>query len=541
MIGCCIHILLTGITLSMMTRFVMAGRFKREPRWMRLLVAATFSLTLVHLGLACAEICYWASTQDRTELRFLKGTYVDSAMPLVVSWIAVMVQGVYGWRAWSLMKNVWAKRVFVGLLAPVMLTAFLAGAITSALDYALTGKDLLVGSKDSIILSPLWLWCSVVTLAVDVGLSITLAVLFRSNVAGFNRELDSVLMRLAKLAIQSGSYTAVNAFVGAVCSHAFGTNWHIAFIIFMFLPGLYTISLFVTLNAEYSFNQSLQPTRGLPTFGEGSVGERSKEVGNVVTHRSNSRSAFIVSHGLHGAADFVFILNGHTDLDQYIPEADNIRFVKRSNTCYDMGSYGEVLNANDQELVKKYSHFILINASIRGPFVPHWSQECWSSAYLNRLNEKVKMVGMTMNCVNYGNTIQPHVQSMILALDRVGLELLLVPNGLSDCPTNYADAVGIETAATDHILDAGYEVDVMMQEFHRISFAQQMALCIHGDFLWDGNYGGANIHPYETLFAKTKRGIAEELLDRLTEWTDGDGYSSWEHKGAFSSSNKRLG
>lgn len=33
---------------------------------------------------------------------------------------------------------------------------------------------------------------------------------------------------------------------------------------------------------------------------------------------------------------------------------------------------GEVLEANDRALVKKYDKFILMNASIRGPFMPHW-------------------------------------------------------------------------------------------------------------------------------------------------------------------------
>jgi hypothetical protein len=45
----------------------------------------------------------------------------------------------------------------------------------------------------------------------------------------------------------------------------------------------------------------------------------------------------------------------------------------------------------EKALKDRYKRFILMNASIRGPFVPHWSKECWTEAYLGRLNENVKV------------------------------------------------------------------------------------------------------------------------------------------------------
>lgn len=141
---------------------------------------------------------------------------------------------------------------------------------------------------------------------------------------------------------------------------------------------------------------------------------------------------FFVAHALHDAADFIFILNGETDADEtiifaeddtpkdlrdLIPKRDkkNIFVKKRPNTCIDLGAHNEVLNsviggdgwigqdgpieapqgmasARDKMVLRnKYKRYILMNASIRGPFVPRWSTQCWSDTYLNRLTDKIKV------------------------------------------------------------------------------------------------------------------------------------------------------
>jgi hypothetical protein len=99
--------------------------------------------------------------------------------------------------------------------------------------------------------------------------------------------------------------------------------------------------------------------------------------------------AFFIAHGLHTGADFIFIFNGETDVTQLVPDWPNIQTVKRENTCYDLGAYGEVLTKDG--LWKRYSRFIMLNASIRGPFIPYWSNSCWSERYLNKVTDRVKV------------------------------------------------------------------------------------------------------------------------------------------------------
>jgi hypothetical protein len=98
---------------------------------------------------------------------------------------------------------------------------------------------------------------------------------------------------------------------------------------------------------------------------------------------------FFIEHGLHAAADFVFIFNGETDAHELVPDRPNIRIVQRENKCYDIGAYGEILQKDD--LYKPYKKFIMLNASIRGPFVPYWSGRCWSDLYLNKITDEVKV------------------------------------------------------------------------------------------------------------------------------------------------------
>ncbi|KAM0332070.1 hypothetical protein ACHAQA_002339 [Verticillium albo-atrum] len=240
---------------------------------------------------------------------------------------------------------------------------------------------------------------------------------------------------------------------------------------------------------------------------------------------------FFIRKGIHGAADFVFIFNGETDASRLVPDLPNVRVVKRENTCFDLGAYGEVLRKDS--LWRRYKRFIMLNASIRGPFLPTWSSACWSDLFLNRLTETNKLIGMTLNC-------QPrmHIQSMIMATDQVGLYILLDPAlaasasvkdqfgaaddpvGLSGCYQDWNAAVHAEVGTTGLIVEAGYQVDALMTALHSEGSAEEYCSAHpeSGDVLWDKKYFGGNVHPYETVFIKTNRNVDKELVAALTKW-----------------------
>jgi hypothetical protein len=110
------------------------------------------------------------------------------------------------------------------------------------------------------------------------------------------------------------------------------------------------------------------------------------------TDNARANLEFFLRHGLHSDADFVFILNGATDDARLIPtDRPNVRIVQRDNSCFDLGSHGDVLRQDG--LWKQYKRFITMNASIRGPFLPHWVAEGtrWTDLFLNKVTDEIKV------------------------------------------------------------------------------------------------------------------------------------------------------
>jgi len=236
---------------------------------------------------------------------------------------------------------------------------------------------------------------------------------------------------------------------------------------------------------------------------------------------------YFIQHGLYAAADFLFIINGNATLDLLLPpRLPNVRIIRRGNNCFDMGGIGEVLNSNDRELVKKYSKFILMNASVRGPFLPTWAEGCWVDKFLGRLSDEVKLVGTTYNCGPIG-----HVQSMVFATDRIGINVLLNGNitteqdpnflgGLSSCVKDKDDAISIELSLTNLIRKANYKVEVLMTQAKTSDTYYEK--CDEG--------GWQDVHAYETIFVKTNSNYNVEFdsTNKLTELHNYWGRTSWD-------------
>lgn len=258
------------------------------------------------------------------------------------------------------------------------------------------------------------------------------------------------------------------------------------------------------------------------------------------TDIAQANLAFFLKHGLNQRADFIFIINGESpEAHQMIPKETNIKIVQRPNDCYDLGAYSEVLTKD--HLWKSYKKFILMNTSLRGPFMPSWADGCWMDMYLGKVTDEVKLVGMTGNCWPSW-----HVQSMIWATDSIGLQALLYPPknhpllppgvngtaevGINGCFHTWDQAVHAEIFATKVIKAAGYKATVLMSAYYSDpNYEDNCDSGGNGDVLWNGRYFGTNIHPYETIFIKANRDIDPVLLDRLTKWQDASGYSSYDH------------
>ena len=95
------------------------------------------------------------------------------------------------------------------------------------------------------------------------------------------------------------------------------------------------------------------------------------------------------------------------------------------------------------------------------------------------ITPKVKLAGLTMNCIEGVDEVEwlgikvgdpsvlslRHLQAMLLATDQAGLELLLVPAGLSACHNEYIQAIDNEIRLSSLIRQGGYELDAVMSLF----------------------------------------------------------------------------
>ncbi|KAM3578088.1 hypothetical protein VYU27_000186 [Nannochloropsis oceanica] len=228
--------------------------------------------------------------------------------------------------------------------------------------------------------------------------------------------------------------------------------------------------------------------------------------------------------------DYVIIVNGEAAIDlDGLPS--NVMVVRRGNTCYDGGTAGEVLAGMD---IKPYQFFFFINSSVRGPFLPsyfpqstggglgaassvHSSARRWTTAFTDLLNSHVKLVGTTINC-----EIRVHVQSMLLATDRVGMELLL-KSGALDCAENREDAImKYELGASAVIMENGYGVDCLMLRYAGIDWlALDPPECngMRNPYLTLFN-DGMNQNPLEVVFVKVKPHIlaSDHILQRFSDY-----------------------
>ncbi|KAI0840599.1 hypothetical protein F5Y06DRAFT_243814 [Hypoxylon sp. FL0890] len=243
--------------------------------------------------------------------------------------------------------------------------------------------------------------------------------------------------------------------------------------------------------------------------------------------------AFFLDNGLHGGADFIFVLNGRSDVAKLIPTKANIQVVARPVRCSDLGVYGEVLRKGGQW--NEYSHFIMLGSSAWGPFMPFSTHSCWTDVLLGRITKDVKLVGMTANCLP-----KFHIQSMVLATDSIGMGLLLEdPSVLNThhgnqtiafegCYRDKKHVVQSEIKATAVIKKAGYKVDALMAAFRKSEdYEGDCAKNSTEDAFWGETYDDTDIHPYETMFMEANRIIEPFSISQLAAWQSPSANASW--------------
>ena len=141
---------------------------------------------------------------------------------------------------------------------------------------------------------------------------------------------------------------------------------------------------------------------------------------------------------------------------------EGVILVSRRSVCYDMEAAHLTLSGGVPGLreLSTYDYFVFVNCGVTGPAPPSARRSGpWTSHFTALLDERVKMTGLSMNCKLVDGV---HVQSMMYAVDRVGLEIIAKSGAIFDCleepHKNQLDYIVemYEKKMGKAILDAGY-------------------------------------------------------------------------------------
>ena len=228
--------------------------------------------------------------------------------------------------------------------------------------------------------------------------------------------------------------------------------------------------------------------------------------------------------------DYIFVVN---DLNFSPSEkfsktttnlSDRCSVFYRENIGYDFGGYAYAVDyITKNKKIDSYDFFVFLNQTVIGPIFPAWykcSKNNWAELFTNKITETVKISGVSINCFYFDMEKQewiysPHVQTMLFATDRVGLDIGIKKRILS-YDNVMADKMWVvmakEIEFSKSVLEAGYNISCLLSRAQDIDFKEKFE-----DAWKDPWFPEENIHPYETVFFKNNRNITPELINSLTK------------------------
>ena len=238
-------------------------------------------------------------------------------------------------------------------------------------------------------------------------------------------------------------------------------------------------------------------------------------------HEYNDCVKFFIKHGLFESidVDFYMIINSQTTyikVDQL-----NVKVINRENIGHDFGAWSSVLCVNNNH--QKYDRYIMINSSVKGPFLPLYVKDNWVNLLNAEVTDSVKLFGTS---IGYHEGIV-HVQSMVMVTDKIGLKIGIDTGVFS---LNYLTSrekviEQKELGYSTHVLNTNYNIGCLLPRFKGVDFRnkntvkelfpQNINIFGHED------YYGIEVHPFEVIFLKVPKFGHEYLfktLERFSVW-----------------------
>jgi hypothetical protein len=165
--------------------------------------------------------------------------------------------------------------------------------------------------------------------------------------------------------------------------------------------------------------------------------------------------------------DFIVISN---DKNNRVDVPSYVKTLYRDNIGYDFGGWSDALLTDN--LYNNYNHFIFVNSSVVGPFIPTYYKDKWTDIYISGLKDNIKIFGSTINTCKYPLHYS-HVQSYIFSMDKPTLEFLIQQEIFST--TNYAktfdEAIFYkEISMSRKIIENKWNIGSLMTHYKNVDF-----------------------------------------------------------------------
>ena len=205
--------------------------------------------------------------------------------------------------------------------------------------------------------------------------------------------------------------------------------------------------------------------------------------------------------------DFIIISNNKNNKFD-VP--DNVKCLFRDNIGFDFGGWSDALLTNN--LYENYEHFIFVNSSVIGPFIPSYYKGKWTDIYINGLQNNIKLFGSTINTCK--NPLQiSHVQSYIFSMDKITLQYLINCEIFSiiNYSKTFDDAIwNKEVLMSRKIIENNWNIGSLMSHYKDVDFTfkdkrvEEYSIIFLDDVMFQ-SYRNSLWNDYELVFIKGNR------------------------------------
>jgi len=227
--------------------------------------------------------------------------------------------------------------------------------------------------------------------------------------------------------------------------------------------------------------------------------------------------------------NYLIVIAGSASIE--LPQASNIAYFYANNQNFDYGGYAQVIK--DLKFESNYAHFIFVNSSVRGPFLPAHSQKTWANHLFDLGSDSIGIVGTAISLTpshhaiskmyheKYGyaernKNIIAHVQSTCYALSQSVL-CSLIKGGFYDAHEQLSKDETVrdyEMRLSQTLLAQGLNLKCILPEYNKPDYRslghEINPSSREGDSGFEHSYFGRTVHPYEAIFIKTSRNTSSD-------------------------------